>query len=452
MRIVDRTSHPLAAARATLQRTADDVTAARSTYFPQLDLTGSYLRTLRSEFTGLFPTVTSATDAVTREVLNVFSAIPFGREHTWNGDIIGRQQIWDGGKTASTVALARSSELAAALDVRSRRAQAVLAVTDAYYGALLAARVVAIGESSLALAEQTLEFTRLGYQRGTSAEFDVIRSEVTRDTQRTTLIRSRADRDQAFLRLRHLLGIPFERPLELVAVTSDAAQISALARVTAGVHDGERIAVGQARANLDTRRAELGIARSARSPTIHVIGDYGRVNYPTHFLPTGDWRTNFTVAVNVEFPLFTGFRISAQIRGARADQRAAEQLLLEAQELSAVDEARAISDAEVADATFAASHRTTELAQRAYEIADVRYRQGLATYTDLDNARIQFDQAQIDEASAGRDVAVTSVRLALLPALPLGNDNDQRAIAPSAIPNLVVTPQAAAPARTSPLR
>lgn len=58
-----RASLPLAAARATRERAASQITAARSGYFPQVSVTGSYVDTLRSEYDGLF---TAASDSGAR--------------------------------------------------------------------------------------------------------------------------------------------------------------------------------------------------------------------------------------------------------------------------------------------------------------------------------------------------------------------------------------------------
>ena len=58
-------------------------------------------------------------------------------------------------------------------------------------------------------------------------------------------------------------------------------------------------------------------------------------------------------------------------------------------------------------------------AQRAYEIAELRYREGLSTQLELSDARLLLQQAQANRAQAARDVQVARVRLALLPDLPL---------------------------------
>jgi outer membrane protein TolC len=443
-----RASLPLTAARATRERTRADVTVARSGYFPQVSLTGSYVNTLRSEYEGLFttsPDMPDTPDTSVSGMLGDLSQLPFAAAHAWRAGLDVTLSIWDGGRTASAVALAHGSERSAELDELGRRALAVLDVTDAYFGAELAGQVAVIAEASLGLAEQTLGQVRAGMSQGTAPEFDVVRAEVTRDNQRTALVRARAARDLALVRLHRLLGVPFDQPLELTTKLG-GGDVAELARMVAGVPRGtERVSVAQARANVEIRRAQVGIARAARWPHVALFTSYGVVDYPDGFWPDQDWRTSWTVGASVSLPLFTGFRTIGAIAGARAEVRAAEALAAEAAQLAAVDERERASDVAVEAAAYAASHHSTELARRAHEIAQVRYRQGVSTYLELVDARIALDQAQINRATAARDLQVARVRVALLPALPVAGVS----VAPSIPPALAVTPSTAAPAAST---
>jgi outer membrane protein TolC len=58
-------------------------------------------------------------------------------------------------------------------------------------------------------------------------------------------------------------------------------------------------------------------------------------------------------------------------------------------------------------------------AVRAYEIAELRYREGLSTQVELADARLLLFQARASRAQAARDVQLARVRLAVLPQLPL---------------------------------
>jgi outer membrane protein TolC len=76
---------------------------------------------------------------------------------------------------------------------------------------------------------------------------------------------------------------------------------------------------------------------------------------------------------------------------------------------------------------MAASRGTAEQASRAYDIATVRYREGISTQTELNDSRIALQQAEANRATAARDLQVARIRLALLHDLPLGTTSGQPA-------------------------
>ncbi|MCB9504508.1 MAG: TolC family protein, partial [Gemmatimonadales bacterium] len=127
-----------------------------------------------------------------------------------------------------------------------------------------------------------------------------------------------------------------------------------------------------------------------------------------------------TAGVQVSVPLFTGGRVGGQVREAEAAADAARlraRQVLEGARREAA-EVRTLYDAALA--SFAASEGTAAQARRAYEIAEIRVREGLSTLTDLADVRLQLQQAEANRAQAARDLQVARLRLRLLRDLPIG--------------------------------
>ena len=61
---------------------------------------------------------------------------------------------------------------------------------------------------------------------------------------------------------------------------------------------------------------------------------------------------------------------------------------------------------------------TVQQAERAYQIAELRNREGLSTQLELSDSRLSLQVAQANRAQAARDVQVARARVALLPSLP----------------------------------
>jgi outer membrane protein TolC len=153
---------------------------------------------------------------------------------------------------------------------------------------------------------------------------------------------------------------------------------------------------------------------------VSLVSSWGRVAYPGGLLPGwNDFATNWTVGAQMSVPVFTGGRI-------RGDQMVAEASLLESRalfeqtrSLAELDTRTAVLQLASARAQWQASAGTVEQATRAYQIAEIRYREGLSTQTELADSRILLQQAQANRAQAARDLQIAQVRIALLPDLPL---------------------------------
>jgi outer membrane protein TolC len=177
----------------------------------------------------------------------------------------------------------------------------------------------------------------------------------------------------------------------------------------------------------------LRVARAQRFPQLALTSDYAELGYPSDGSPFGtDFVSDWTVAVALQLPLFTGGRIKGEVEVARANLEQAQLRFQQTKELAQVDARNAQIQLASAVAAWEASAGTEEQAGEAYHIAEVRYREGVSTQTELNDLRIQLAQAQANRARAARDLQVAKVRLALLPALPLAT--------PSTLPATTAAP------------
>jgi outer membrane protein TolC len=448
-------SESVGIARAGVTRARGEIRQARSEMFPQLSGSASYTRTLASEFedislgppdtrplcqvftpppAGLTPderldsleaALALATDC--REDSGIdFSELPFGRENIFRLGLNATQTLFAGGRIRAQSEAAAASRRTAEIGLASAEAQLTLEVAQAYYDAVLSDRLLDIAQATLALAETTLTHTRLALQVGTQPEFDVLRAQVTRDNQIPVVVRRRTDRDLAYMRLKQLINVPLEQELVLTTDLGDTTGIAPVNLVGAEITPAdtipsERAPVRQAAEAVDVQRSLLRVAKSQRLPAISLSSTYGRVAYPQTGLPGwSEFRSNWDVGISIGLPIFTGGRISGDILVAEANLTEQRLRLEQVEELAQLDTRTALAELQAAEAQWEASTGTVEQAARAYQIADVRYREGISTQTELSDSRILLQQAQANRALAARDLAVARMRVALLRDLPLG--------------------------------
>lgn len=456
--IAERESESVGIAESDLSRAEGERRRARSAYFPQLTGSASYTRTLRSQFSGLqdegggssTPAPEECDAFVPRPGLPVeerldsleaalecasnadpFAGLgndlPFGRENSYRFGLSFSQTLFSGGRVTGQTQAANAGVRSAAIGLTAARAQLLLDVTQAYYDAALGDRLVTIAQATLQQADTTLSQAQLARQVGNQSEFDLLRARVTRDNQRPVVIQRRASRDLAHYQLKNLLNLPLEQPLELTSELVDTAMVrtarlAELVETPADTGTDLRAPVRQASEALTSQQGLLRSARAQRWPQVSLTSDYAEIGYPNDASPFGaNYLSDWVVAVGVQVPLFTGGRVKGDVAVARAGLEQARLQLQQTRELAQLDARNTQLQLQAAVAAWDASAGTEEQADRAYVIAEIRYREGISTQTELNDLRIQLAQAQANRAQAARDLQVARMRLALLPSLPLGS-------------------------------
>ena len=472
IRIAARESEALQIARAGITRAGGQLRVARSQYLPQLGGSLAYSRALRSQFQALAnsgggdtsttpkpqslctpalpdnPTpeqraaaFAQATTCPPVQGLD-FSRVGFGARNSWTLGLSVSQTVFSGGRVSGQNIAAAAARRSADVELTSQRTQLALDVTQAYFDAVLADRLVTIADTTLSQTEELLRQTTVARRVGNQSEFELLRATVTRDNQRPVAIARRGDRDIAYLRLKQLLNLPLDAPLTLTtpidepatigrviaanaATASNATPVANVADTLAPLSISDTSSAGRApvRQSVEAVRAQEGQYRAARAdrfPTLSLTSGYQRLFFPTAFLPTlNQFSENWNVGGSLSLSLFSGGRVTGSIEQARANLDEAKARLEQARKLAALDTRVALNQLQQAEAAFSASRGTAQQAQRAYSIDQIRYREGISTQTDLTQSRLLLEQATANQAQSARDLAVARARVALLRDLPL---------------------------------
>jgi outer membrane protein len=457
LEIASKESETIGIARAGIESARGEQRRARSEFFPQLSGSASYTRTLETQFAALSeedgasggtPAPTSCPAFVpdpaatpderlaaleeaaecssTVDPFGAFSDLPFGQPNQWSFGLSLSQNLFAGGRILAQNRIASANRRGAETELTAQQAQLVVDVTTAYYDAVLSDRLVSIAEASLEQSERTLKDVRLAREVGTLPEFDLLRAEVSRNNQRPAVIQRRASRELAYLRLAQLLNLSMDEPLVLTTSLGDTTEVPVPSAIPIAVTEAsadttieDRAPVRQASENVRASEGQLAVSRSQSLPSVVLSSQYAKLNFPEEAFPSGRFLTDWTIGVSLRLPLFTGGRLGGERIIARAGVDQARLRLRQVEEQARLDARNTRANAEEAEARWSATTGTVRQAQRAYEIAEIRYREGISTQTELSDSRLQLQDAQANRAQAARDLQVARVRLALIKDLPL---------------------------------
>ena len=478
IRLAARESEQLQVARAGIARASGQLAQARSLSMPQLNGSLAYARTLRSQFSALAsggapdtstaarkeavcaPNIPATATQAERDAALAqaqtcaatagidFSRVGFGAKNQYTLGLAFSQSVFSGGRNSGQRAAATAGRRVAEVELTAQRAQLALDVTQAYFDAVLADRLVEIADTTLAQTDELLRQTTLARRVGNQSEFDLLRATVSRDNQRPVVIQRRGDRDIAYLRLKQLLNIPLDEGVQLTTPIDEPAAITRVIAANATATPAEnaslvaavptdtlaplpvpdtatssRAPVRESEQNVLAQEGLLKVARADRFPTLSLTSNYQRLYFPSNFAPNlSQYSENWTIGGSLGLSLFSGGRVTGQIEVAQANLDEARARLQLSRELAALDTRVALNQLAQAEAAFAASRGTAGQARRAYSIDQIRYREGISTQTDLTQSRLLLEQAVANQALTARDLAVARARVALIRDLPINTN------------------------------
>ncbi len=329
-------------------------------------------------------------------------------EHTFGLSI--EQTIFDRRLGAAVSAAQHGS---AASEAQYERALANVAVEtkEDYYAVLLAEAAVEVREGAVQLATERVEQIRLFRDVGTAADFDVLTAEVDLENLRPDLIQARNDLRLAENGLKRTIGLPLDEEVVLVdtlgfhpvTITLDDAR----ARALAARSDLE----AQAQ-TVELREELVNVERGEAFPTLSLSLDVTRRSSSEAFVPEErEFSQSAVAALAVDIPIFDGRRTQGRALQARADYVEAQELYRALQRDVQLQVQDAWQTVQAAAQTVEATRATGERANRAWEIARVRFREGLSTQLELDEAEQAVTEARLNAAQALHDHMVAVARL-----------------------------------------
>lgn len=416
-------------ARSQLDLAGADVRSTRAQALPQLSGTVGYTRTLASSFDsggGGFELPDSlrfdpdpsqpieervryleqrVPFAALGSLGQLFGDLPFGQAHTYIAQVNGSQLLYAGGRVGAALNIARNYRQAASYNLVEETAEIELQVRQAYYQALLARELEAISVAALDQAESFLTQEQLRLSAGQASELEAMRAEVARDNLRPQLIEARNAAELAGLNLKRLVDIPLTAPVELTTpLEAPSADEMTNGRIDAETLISRRAAIQAAERQVTIREQGVRVARGSYLPTVSLSMNYGRQIFPVEpFTFDQDWRTDWTVGVTAQIPIFNGGQRGAELSRARTELERSRLQLAQLREGVQLQYEQATGEKARASEAIAARETTVGQAQRVYDLTVLRYNQGLATQLEVSQSRLDLLQARMNYAQAIAD-------------------------------------------------
>ncbi|MBQ5940280.1 MULTISPECIES: efflux transporter outer membrane subunit [unclassified Massilia] len=268
----------------------------------------------------------------------------------------------------------------------------VASVANAYLQLLADEELLSLAQRTVQTREESDKLTQLRFENGVVSRLELQQSRSLVETARTTLAQAQRQRAQDINLLTLLVGQPLPE-LQPGAVTLAATELPDLPAGLPSDLLASRPDIRAAEQQLIAANANIGAARANFFPRISLTGSVGSASTELSGLfKSGSY--GWTFAPQAVLPIFDYGRNTAVLGSARAQRDVA----VAQYERSIQTAFREVADALAGQATFSeqlrAQRAVAEAESERFNLSDLRYRNGAASYLDLLDAQRSLFQAQ----------------------------------------------------------
>lgn len=340
-------------------------------------------------------------------------SVPVGLHNNYAVDLRLEQTVYSGGQVIAGMQAARLYNRLARQIVQEARNDLRLRVTGLFHRVVLAGEIVRVRRDSIEHLEHSLDITKKKYAEGTASEFDLLTARVKLANARTELI-------EAENRARTLHG-KLARELEL-----DSETFSVAGRLEYLPFDGplsplfargreKRPLIEQARLTAEIYSRNVTATTSGYHPEVSVYGLYTGQRPRQGFPPDDRFEFEWQFGAQLRWNLFDGLLTPGRVVEARAQH---EQARLDHDSTVRgveLEIERAWLEIRSARAILESQEENVVQAEKAFEIALVRWENGLSTYLELTDAELALAGARVNlkQALADYNIALAELEKAV---------------------------------------
>jgi len=384
--------------RAAIARVSESRALARETeaeFFPSVDFTGSGSRQRTSPNDGQIVAQSPAGEKTRGITYDSATVVPF--------DLSYEVDLW--GKIRRSYESAGDTAQASIADYENVLLGLKADVATDYFALRTDDAEISVQLRSIDSYQKNLTLTNSRFQGGISTQLDVDQAVATLASAQAQLATLRSQRAQLEHALAVLLGLPPEgfriayHPLDLASPSIPAGLPSDLLERRPDVAAAERRCAAQ--------NAKIGVAIAAYFPVLNLTGSTGFDSGDLGLL--FNWQSRiWSYGPNIQFPIFEGGQISAQVKDEKAAYEENVADYREAVLVAFQNVEDSLSSLRYLAQQQTAQDRAYKAYKAALDLTNTRYTTGLVSYFDVIQAQgLELSAEQDDVQIRGNRIATT---------------------------------------------
>lgn len=404
IQIALKKSKALTIAKEKVNESKAKVGQARAGFLPQIGSKASYTRL---DVAPYISTKRFSIPGMTGGILP--KKIEIGDKDIYNVTLSAQQPLFTGFKILNGYRIAKYGAEAEALNYRKSASEVVLQVEEAYYGVLKAQELKKVSEQAVAQMEAHVRDLKNMYQVGMIAENDLLKAKVQLSNIQLMRIQATNAVKMAKTAFCNVLGIPLDTEVVLKAKLEYEPSSSIELKEAIQKALRERPEVKVMEYTLKIGQKSVSLSKAQWMPNMVLIGNYNykRPNRENEKKWYGSWDVTVAAQMNV----FDWGSIYYQTAQAKHRLRQMQEGFGQLKDGITLEVTQSYLALQEAQEKVAATQENVAQAEENYRVTHEKFKQGMATNTDLLDANTILTQAKMEYVQALADHHIAKARL-----------------------------------------
>jgi outer membrane protein TolC len=293
--------------------------------------------------------------------------------------------------------------------LKSQMMQTLTDVKRTFFGVILARELVRVMETTQANALKNLEVVESLYKEGFIPEYDLIRARVGVQNLEPEVMNAKNNYTNLLNLLKLNIGLGMQEDIEVVGLIELPELVNTNTDSLYSIIKNSNYNLKSLELATKVNEELVNIYQSEYYPTIALFGNYAFQGQANDF--------NFQVvkssAVGVSFSLnlFQGFQSQNRVQQARIDYLSTKEKYTQLLETYKMAINNAIFKMQVAQEKVKTLKANVDQAKRGFDIAQIRYKEGVGNQVEINDANTAFSQANLSYFKALYDLIDSQIEI-----------------------------------------
>ena len=285
-------------------------------------------------------------------------------------------------------------------------------IAQMYYLAQSTAEQIAIVKANIGRLEELKAITEAFFDNGMAMAVDLKRVDVNLENLRVQRDNAEAMLAQQMNMLKYVIDYPADKDMGLTPVNPDAVET---ARLDGLCEQLPELQLLQGQGEMAGR--QLDMARQGYLPSLALTGNLtysaftDKLHNWFHSGPSNHWYGSSGISVTLRVPVFDGLERRSKIRKAKLDAENARLAYEDALKGLRTQYVNAVDELTNSRRNFAKQRDNYRLAEDVYAVTAERYREGIASMTEVLQDEMAMSEAQNNYLTAHYDYRLTNLSL-----------------------------------------